>query len=180
MMPVEVTDYARGMAIASPVYLDANILISRFFRNHAKYVPAMNLLFELSAQQVEIYISTLVMDEVWWGLLGEWYHADTDTRITTRKIRSNPDVLSRYRSRFQAITSNLLNWQNIVFLPTSVISAKDTVERALDFLTRENIQPRDSFHLALATLSNAAGFVTSDSDFDNIALPEFDLIVYKY
>jgi len=168
------------MTIASPVYLDANVLISRFFRNHAKYAAAMHILFELFAQQVEICISTLVIDEVWWGLLGEWYFADTNTKITTKKIRNNPDILGRYHNRFQDITSNMLSWLNIKLLPTDSINAKETVERALDFLTQENIQPRDSFHLALATLSNVTGFVTSDSDFDNIVLPEADLTIYKY
>ncbi len=179
-MPTQVVNYTRGSVIVSPVYLDANFLIHCLTITRAKHSTAKYLLAELFAQQVEIYISTLMMDEVWWGLLGEWYYADTTARITTKKIKNDPHILDRYHHLLQNITSNVLSWQNTTFLPTNAISAKDTVEHALAFLTRENIQPRDSFHLALATLSNAAGFVTSDSDFDNIALPEIDLTIYKY
>ncbi len=179
-MPIQMLTYTRGTTIVSPVYLDANFPISCFFRGHAKYVAARNFLFELFAQQVEIYISTLMVDEVWWGLLREWYRDDTGIQITARRIKMNPNILNRYHHRFQQITSNMLNWVNTTFLPTNTIGAKNTIQCALRFLTQNNIQPRDSFHLALIALSGAAGFITSDSDFDNITIPGTNLTIYKY
>jgi len=50
----------------------------------------------------------------------------------------------------------------------------------LAYLAAHNLTPRDSFHLALADLSGARGFITSDSDFDNLAVPDVNLVVYKY
>ena len=179
-MPIQMLTYTRGTTIVSPVYLDANFPISCFFRGHAKYVAARNFLFELFAQQVEIYISTLMVDEVWWGLLREWYRDDTGIQITAHRIKMNPNILNRYRHCFQQITSNMLNWANTKFLPANAIGARNTIQYALGFLTQNNIQPRDSFHSALTTLSGATGFITSDSDFDNIILPGTNLTIYKY
>ena len=179
-MPVYIENYTRGMTINSPVYLDANFTISCHLSSHPKYIPATSLLFDLFAQQAEIYISTLTVDEMWWGLLCGWHDAATNTKITARKIKSNPSILNNYHALLQNVTSGILNWTNTTFLPTNVINASNTIQHALDFLTQQNIQPRDSFHLALATLSNAAGFVTSDSDFDNITLPKTNLTRYKY
>ena len=179
-MPIHVVKYTSSITVNSPVYLDSNFLISCLITTRSKCIAAKLLLSELLAQQVEIYISTLVIDEVWWGLLGEWYYADTNTAITAKKVKRTPSILSRYHTRLQGITSSILSWGNTTFLPTNVINASNTIQHALDFLTQQDILPRDSFHLALATLSNAAGFVTSDSDFDNITLPKANLTIYKY
>ncbi len=181
-MPIQTITYTKGtkISISSPVYLDANFTIACLFKKHAAYHDASNLLFELFAQSVEIYISTLMMDELWWGLLGEWYFADNRTKITSKKIKKNPGILSKYSPRFKRVTHKMQNWANTTFLPTNVISARDTVRQTLDFLTGQNISPRDSFHLALAILSKSAGFITRDSDFDNIALPVIRLTIYKY
>jgi len=179
-MPIQVVTYTSGTTIVSLVYFVLNLLFYSLFTKRVNFLKARNLLSELFAQQVEIFISILMVDEVWWGLLGEWYYADTTTRITTKKIKNNPSILSTYHHRFQGITSNMLSWANTTFLPTDTIRARSTIQCALSFLTQESVRPRDSFHLALATLSNAAGFITSDSDFDNITLSGKNLTIYKY
>ena len=69
-MPIHVVKYTSGITVNSPVYLDSNFLISCLITTRSKCIAAKLLLSELLDQLVEIYISTLVIDEVWWGLLG--------------------------------------------------------------------------------------------------------------
>jgi len=54
-MPVYVVNHTRGMAINSPVYLDADFVISCHLNGHPKYIPATSLLLDLFAQQSEFH-----------------------------------------------------------------------------------------------------------------------------
>ena len=180
MMPIQVTHYAGGMNILSPVYLDANFLISFMHTSHSKYFSARELFFELYAQKVEIFISTLTIDEFWWGILREWHRAKTGTDIRARDIKTNPSILHAYANNLRQNTSNMLRWMNTTFLPTDLVATRNVIEYALDLQIHERIMPRDSFHVALAVLSKSKGFITSDSDFDNLSLSEGNLIVYKF
>ena len=179
-MAMDVLTYATGMSIASPVYLDANFLIACRIRNHLKYNVARGLLLELFAQDIDIFISTLTIDEVWWGLLGEWYHADTGQVLSARKVKAQPQILSQYARRLSAVTNQYLAWENTTILPSSEINAVDTVKSALSYMTRHRVSPRDAFHLSLAKQSQAKGFITSDADFDALRIRGLHLTIYKY
>lgn len=165
-MPIKVVKYIKGISIASPVYLDANFPISYSVSGHPKYQPAMELLFELYRQKIEICISSLIFDEFWYGIkkfLGANNIAPTQIYRTT-----------------QDTTNRMLRWTNVRFLPADIVMTKNSIRHALDFYIHQNLRPRDSFHLALAILSNSAGFVTSDDDFDNVDIPDVNLTIYKY
>jgi len=179
-MPTQIVDYRQGITIVSPVYLDSNLLIYSLTPARPEHAIAKIILHELFRQQIEMYISTLAVDEIWWGLLGEKYFSETNQKLTSKKIKKNPNIIAQYSGWLQNIFSNVTNWPNTTFLPTPAIGARDTIDLALGFLTQQNAQPRDSFHLALVSLSTAAGFITSDSDFDSISFPGRHLTIYKF
>ena len=179
-MAIQVLTYTKGISIQSPVYLDANFLIACRIRNHLKYQPARNLLLELFAQGVEIFIALLTIDEVWWGLLREWYYADTGRGLSGRVLKRQPEILSRYAYRLYVATNQYMTWENTTILPSSTIDSRDTIKQALSYMTHHHVSPRDAFHLALANLSHAKGLVTSDTDFDALHIRGLRLTVYKY
>lgn len=182
-MPTQIIEIEcpREASIDSPLYVDANFPICYSLPNHPKYPPARDLYFELRARSVELYISTLTLDEMWWNLLQEWYQYDNNTQqLNARMLKRNPRILVKYRCRLERATANMLRLENATFLGDGFVGARSAIGRALNSLANENLTPRDSFHLALATLSNAAGIITCDPDFDNLILPGRNLKIYKY
>lgn len=179
-MAIQVFTYTKGISLCSPVYLDANFLIACRIKNHLKYQSARDLLLDLFALGIEIFISSLTIDEVWWGLLGEWYYADTGRTLSGRLLKQQPAILSQYALRLSVVTNQYMAWDNTTILPNSMIDSRDTVKQALSYLTRHHLSPRDAFHLALAKLSQAKGFVTSDTDFDALYIRGMHLTIYKY
>jgi predicted nucleic acid-binding protein len=179
VMPIQVidisTNYQKNVTFVSPVYVDANFPISFFYSQHSKYSIVRDIWWELSSQNVEIHISTLTMDEFWHGLERVLKNAQG-----TASLLKNPAILTKIRADIQNATASILQLANVKSLPDSSVNPINTINLALDLYTQENLGPRDSFHLALAILSNASGFVTSDSHFDNINLPTTNLTIYKY
>jgi len=179
-MAIQIVNYVSGINLVTPTYLDANFLISCLFRPHMKYRASIVLLLELFRQKRQVFISTLTLDEVWWGLLSEWYRADTGDRITRWIIKANPSLLSNYSRDFVQVTSSILRWKNLVLLPDDKIDPENTTQLALEYLAQHRIPPRDVFHLALVRLSGARGFITADDDFDHLQIPGVNLTIYKY
>lgn len=183
---MRVVKFRRGISIASPVYVDSNLLVAAHIRGHQYYLSAATFLFEVSAQGGRMLISTLCMDEAWWALLREWHYRATGETLFGKHIKKNRAILGRYSQHFQAVTNNVLGWKNVSFLPRSAwicwrpTPAVKQIARAVTYLSRNDVPPRDAFHLALAGLAGARSIVTCDPDFDDIDIPEIDLVVYKY
>ena len=164
-MPINVVTYTNGMIIDSPIYFDSNFPISFSLSMHDKYNTARNLRFDLIIQKTEVFISNFTFDEAW-HILRRYFNPDTN--------RSN------YINIVTNLTNNLLGWPNARFLPIDSCMAQSSIQNAFRFLTQQNLRAADSFHLALAIVSNASGFITSDNDFDNINIPGVNLTIYKY
>jgi len=180
-LPISKVTFQKGIGITfvGSVYLDSNVLSYARDRKSQKYQEASTIIGELLAQQVNIFISDLVIDEVWWTLLRAWYKADTRNKLRADKIKKDPTILPRYYVGLIDNTNKIFNLPHLNILPFSSLP-KDRIIRALDLITSyNNLMPRDSFHLALVNLYNVEGFVTSDNDFDNLSIP-FNLMLYKY
>lgn len=178
-MPINVVNFQQGLHFVNSVYLDSNVLGFARDRKSQKYHAARIIIGELLAQRINIFVSDLVIDEVWWTLLGSWYKADTQGKLTKEKIRNDPTILPKYYRRLKLNTTKILGLPNLIILPFRNLP-RDRIIEALNFFTsHNNLMPRDSFHLALAELYNIDGFITSDSDFNNLNIP-FNLILYKY
>ena len=99
--------------------------------------------------------------------------------MTPTKAKNDPSILSRYFSLIKRNTEKLLRFPNITILPTKQPSVS-IIQEAIDIYGSENLMPRDCFHLAFAKSHNITGFITSDHDFNNLTLPDYDLTVYMY
>lgn len=179
-MPITSVSYRLGTPIVGPVYLDANFVVSAMMDSHEKYSTALSLLGELVAQEIPMYISMLAVDEAWWILLREWYRVDVGKPQASSFALRNPKVLGHYTPRLYQNWQNLQHWPNIVFLPQPSQVTLSLINEALSYLLTCNLTPRDAFHLALAITAGAKGFVTADSDFDNLTSLSTALQVYKF
>lgn len=163
-MPISVVPSDSSSLITAPAYVDANGLVAARFRSHEQYQCAGDVLLQAQERQVELLISALTLDEVWWGLLISWYAVDNGGRkLDKKKVRRRPEIIDEYCSRLRYATNAIMRLPNVVFVPHEHVDRVS--RRALSALCNFQLCPRDSFHLAFAGSAGAQSFLTFDSDF---------------
>ena len=178
-MSVDFVNVSPDIRYENPLYCDANLFCYARNRLSPKYQIARTILADLLIQRVSLLISNLVVDEMWWALLRIWHRNITGIQLTSTIIKNNPSLLGRYVDLIKKNTDKLLRIPGLTVLPTQQPTTSITRE-ALEIYKSENLMPRDCFHLAYTKIANAMGFITSDQDFDNLSLPNYNLVIYKY
>jgi hypothetical protein len=59
-----------GLRFPSPVYLDTNLVMHSRDIASWKHTAARVCLGELTTQLIDVCVSSLMIDELWWSLLG--------------------------------------------------------------------------------------------------------------
>jgi len=179
-MPCTIVRYRTGVSFRNKIYLDANFLIYSRNRRSNKFKPARELLVNLLTQRINLFITNLVIDEVCWTLLRQYYKNDTGQPLDASMVKTNPSiVLPRYYNRVSLVVSQILRFNRLV-VASDQINSRELIHEAISLMSSESLMPRDSFHLAFINKLNIDGFVTSDNDFDHLTLPSKNLIVYKF
>lgn len=173
-----IINFQQGIQFVDSIYLDSNVLCYARDRSSNKYQIASSILGELLAQNKQIFISELTIDEVWWALLRVWYEYDTGRKLNQGVIKNNRTILPTYYRKLKINTTKILQIPNLCVLPINNLG-NNRIAEALNILTSHGLMPRDSFHLTLTKLNNIQGFITSDGDYDNLNLP-FNLVLYKF
>jgi predicted nucleic acid-binding protein len=137
-------------------YLDPNFLASLFIPGHEFQQKAMVLFATLRTQKYNLYISSLVLDELWLAI-----YKDLNQQ---GKIKRGPiDMYEDIKKSWEAI-------KKYAFI--KLIQTKKPigagVENAIRYLKKHNLRPRDSFHLAIAESHKICEIITYDSDFTDI------------
>lgn len=177
-MPVNLVNFTPGNLYVNSVYADANLLCYARNRLSPYYKTATTIIGDLIIQRVPLFVSHLVIDEVWWAFLRAWYRYVTGNNLTSQKCKRNPSILGRFSKMLQRNTNKILSLPNVQM--TSTAKPVDVVQTARDIYISENLMPRDCFHLAFVMANRIEGFITSDSDFDHLMLPNYSLTVYRY
>ena len=186
-MAVRVQRYRPGDSVVSPLYLDSNFIVATLNNRDSLYRRALPVLRELLRQRIEVFISTLAVDEVWWRLLeGLTMGARANVPPGTGRqplgpwLKQNSHELTNLGQSLQQIWSGLRNWPRVRYLPTQRQQSQTVILDALTWLQTERLGPRDSFHLSLALSSGAKGYLTADNDFDHLLGKNYTLTVYKF
>jgi len=177
-LPVSLVDFSSNTDYVDSVYADANLFCYARTRNSPYYTKAAKILGSLIIQDVPLYISHLVIDEVWWAFLRAWYRSSTGSNLTAQICKRNPSIFKRFSNLLERNTDKILNFPNLNMVSSE--RPKDVIQNAKRLYLSENLMPRDSFHLAFAITNGIRGFITSDRDFDNLTLPNYNLTIYKY
>jgi predicted nucleic acid-binding protein len=159
----------RALSVPDSVYLDASLLVDARASSARHHRPAAIVFGELlrgaALGRVRLYISPLVVDELWWALARVLYEdahgRGAFARLTDKA--SKTAVFSTYAADLAASTS-LLTQQSLI----SVVDVRPAdIRVALGYVTRaaDNLRPRDAFHLAIIDRLGIAGIVSSDRDF---------------
>jgi predicted nucleic acid-binding protein len=167
--------FTPGMALPNTLYVDSNILVAFFDRNHKYHIKASRLLLEAKASHIELYISSLVLDEVWYVLMRSWQKQELGINFDSKK----KEHIQLYGTCIERITNDILNLLQAKLLPLASQKPSEIVQCALKFLRDEQIAPRDSYHLAYVITAGVQGLATIDGDFMLIHNPSVNLSVIK-
>jgi len=178
-MPLQQRAYTRGEIIPSPVYLDANILISYFVPERRKN-SVLNIINDLLIQEAKIILSWVVYRELIWGLLEHIYVRERQKREPGWKAsRLRIDDFEQHKhwllpiaeKELKIVPEVLKGWGNISIFPSEQFGWEISLRKLLETLFRHYLAPSDTTHLVMAMLY-AKSFVTEDPNF--ASLRQFD------
>jgi predicted nucleic acid-binding protein len=133
----------------------------------------------LIRQKVELNVSALVFDELWWLLFRKCHEQAVGQSLTNEAYKQNPNVWRNCWPRIRQITHDIRGWGRINELP--YMSPGDLVTGAVGLMDNNHLSPRDAFHLAVTLHHGIPSFVTNDRDFDNVQLPAgVNLTIIKF
>jgi predicted nucleic acid-binding protein len=166
------------MTFVDSMYLDTNLLIFSRDRKSAKYCEASMVLADLFINNVNLYITDLVIDEYIWNLLRAYYKYDTGNNLYPSTIKSDPTIVSRYHWRISSGVKKILNFQRLSIV-SNMVPPITLIKKAMNLMRSQKMSPRDAFHLSFILNLNIKGIVTSDGDFDGLNIRKH-LTIYKY
>lgn len=169
-MPISLLQFRPGSILPPRAYLDTNLLLHARDESSSKYHSAARCLRELIEQKIELNVSALVIDELWWGLFRTAYRLTRNRELTSREYKGDRSIWRDNWPRIRTITTEILEWDRIRMLHSA--STIDLVNEATGLMTMNSLGPRDAFHLATTLHHGLPSFVTGDGDFDDVRLPD--------
>ncbi len=168
MVP-SIVRFRAGLTLPARAYLDVNFLLHARDQSSPRYRTASACLRDRIVQDIELNVSALVFDELWWALFKSSYRLLTGFELTGAEYKHNLDIWRANWPIVRRIADEILGWRRLIVLETG--PAVEIVRHAMDLIDRSPLAPRDAFHLALTLRHQIPTFITADSDFDRIDLP---------
>jgi predicted nucleic acid-binding protein len=166
-----------GSPVASPAYLDANVLVGAVVRGHPLYGITAKLTGGLLDSGVHILVSALTVEESLWAMAKLSYcelHNQPSSAAFKESIykRHLQEIFSMHGARIHAITQMLRDWSDagatIEVVPKTNGELLQASALTSKYMCRYNLTPADAMHLALAE-AHASSFVTADAQFRRVA-----------
>lgn len=159
-----------GVDLPGRAYLDTNLLIRARDQLSRKYAAASACLAELIRQDVELNVSALVFDELWWGLFKLSYRLLTGRELTAQEYQHHAEIWKTNWPVIRRISDEILGWGRVNVLESA--GPVGLVRDAAALIDANPLAPRDAFHLAITLQHGIPSVVTADRAFDNVQLPE--------
>jgi len=166
-VPLTILKFAAGVTLPRRAYLDTNLIIDTRDAAARKYIPASTCFAELIRQGVQLNVSGLVFDELWWTYLRMSFRLATGTDLTPAVYKATPGIVQAHWPAVRAVMIAIRAWNGFNELPAPV----GIVAQAEALMETNTLLPRDAFHLALVLHHGIESFVTADGDFDKLQLP---------
>jgi|GEM_PF-6206190 len=163
-MPANLIQVDANTSFPFSVYIDSNLILYATDRLSPVYPEAASIVAELIGQKTKVFLSSLVVDEVWYKL----------TKSTTA---ANRGFGLTKEDAIQTVESYL----NLGFEPAGMDSKSLTDLATEIFRLTPGFKARDSFHLACAIFNKIEGFITSDNGIaKRYTMLNFPISIYKY
>ncbi len=131
-------------------YLDSNILIYYTNKDSAFHQNVKSCLEKLVAEDVDIFISSLAIDEFLYALIQ--MH-----KVIKKKLAADD---------LKKILENILQIPNLKITNPSV--NKEINLRVIEFMKKYDLKPRDAYHYIIMDEQNIEYFFTYDEDFKKV------------
>jgi predicted nucleic acid-binding protein len=164
-------------------FLDANLLTAFHVKNHSCHRAAELLVSQLlllrERGKLALWVSPLVVSEVWWAVLGllydeengkgAWRSLNERTRLGGREQRNEAK-----RDRERAIERHI---QALAELTEFVLSPEkfdvaelgpQDVRRSFGNIEAYSLTPQDALHCSVMQSRDVTGIVTNDRDFESL------------
>jgi len=164
--------------LPTKVYMDSNILISAFFRNHRFHKAASRLLFALLAADTELYLSPFSFSESWWVIILAEYERKYKKKLRTDWLKKNMVFINSCKvifDKFKKYFDKKVQSGRLQIVDVE----KQTVENAYAYMLEFPMMPADSFHLAVMKSKGICAIATADKDFDNIPDQQLQIIAIR-
>lgn len=158
------------------VFLDACVIIDYYAPSGRHHLGAVSVVGQLvtgaKAGDVSLYVSPLVLDEVWYNLTRLLYESDrgpNDPSWGNLGKSGKRSVFLQFATDLRQMTAHLLSAPQCINLVN--VSGND-VRPSLARLTHgtHNLEPRDALHLAVMQRLSITGIATNDGDFSNVGV----------
>lgn len=187
---MQLINWQPTLAIESPIYLDANILVGITVSNHPLYTTCVQLVASILIKKSSILISAISMDECMWATTKLAYCQLTNTPPNSgahwsKKIYSrwcDKIFNSPYGVWVSAVSKMIVDLKKagvtINLVPDEDLEFENIIELAPGYMNKYKLTPADAFHLAIAE-KKARSFITADSDFNGLQsnLPSGELTI---
>lgn len=132
-------------------YLDANVLVYLLNKKDKSHKRAAILLHSLILNNFDLYISSLVIDEVLYAL--------------------RPYMIKTYGQRLiwqklEFILKHILQLPNLKLANPSIVLQEQM--QVVNLMKKYNISPRDAYHLFIVLCNNIDSLATFDQDFSKV------------
>ena len=154
------------------LFLDSNLIVSLALTRSPNHIAASRTFTELVAAahdgRASLYVSPLVLDEVWWKL-GELLYDDAHGQEHAwRRLPwgRRKEALEQHAGTIVPLTRLILEGGLITVTevrPEDVLTALQYAVHAAE----PHLAPRDALHLAVMKRLGIEGIVTNDPDFAN-------------
>lgn len=168
-----------GAPVASPAYLDANVLVGAVVRGHPLYRISGQLTGELLANGVHMVVSVLTVEESFWAMARLSYY-ELIGQAVTAGIHFSESIYRRHLvrifeehgARMDAVTRALRDWSDagitVEVVPKTRTELLQASAMTCQYMGRYKLTPADAMHLVLAE-AYASSFVTADAEFRRVA-----------
>jgi hypothetical protein len=128
-VPPSILRFRPGVTLPRRAYLDTNLFLHARDQESRKYWSARACLRALTAQNVELNVSALVFDELWWAQFRASYRLLTGHELTGREYKHHVAVWRDNWPVMRRITTELLAWERLKFVDAT--SGKDQTHSTL-------------------------------------------------
>ncbi len=145
------------------IYWDTSFVLN-FSIEGARYSEkCANFSRRLQRENIPSIISNLALDEIWYGLLRANLINDFSDKWLD-KLRGDSTIINKYAPLLKNATRDLVLLPNVVFVEVRT----EMTFKALDFIEKYSLLPRDAIHLATMLSLGIKNIVTTDVDFTKV------------
>lgn len=145
------------------IYLDASFIINLCVKNAKFNIECKTFMQRLTRNKVICLISTLTIDEVWYGLIrADLYRVYKSEWLN--EVRKTPLIVKNHLEPAKKATSSLIKLENVLWVE---ITISNTFE-ALELMERYSLFPRDAIHISKLKSLQVMDVVTTDPDWKRV------------